>query len=144
FAQVLQEGLEAKPGPWLGRRARRQKAYSGYLRRRLCLGGEGRSDQGNGASEKSAPVHLLNDLVRPRQHRGRDREAEGLRRLEVDDELELGGLLDGEVGRLGALEESVDVAGRAAMQVGKVRPIGHQPAAVDSFLDLVHRGQSSF
>jgi hypothetical protein len=36
-----------------------------------------------------------------RQHRGRDREAERLRGLQVDHELELRGLLDGEGGGLG-------------------------------------------
>jgi hypothetical protein len=44
----------------------------------------------------SGAIHLLlNDLIRPRQHRRRDREAEGLRGLQVDHELELRGLLDG-------------------------------------------------
>jgi hypothetical protein len=38
---------------------------------------------------------LLHDHIRPRQHRLRDREAEGLRGLEVDHQLELGRLLDG-------------------------------------------------
>src|SRR5262245_40144215 len=48
---------------------------------------------------------LFDDLIRPRQERGRDREAEGLGGLEVDDEFELGGLLDGEVGGLRAFED---------------------------------------
>src|SRR5437016_393835 len=38
---------------------------------------------------------LLDDLVRPPQHRLRDRQAERLGGLEVDDQLELGRLLDG-------------------------------------------------
>jgi hypothetical protein len=45
----------------------------------------------------------LDDVVRPRQQRRRDREAERLRGLEVDDQLELRWLLDGEIGRFGAL-----------------------------------------
>ena len=44
---------------------------------------------------------LFDHLIRPQQERGRDREAEGLSGLEIDDEFELGGLLDGEVGRRG-------------------------------------------
>jgi hypothetical protein len=40
---------------------------------------------------------LLDDLVRPPQHRRRDRQADDLCRLEVNDKLELRGLLDGEV-----------------------------------------------
>jgi hypothetical protein len=44
----------------------------------------------------------LDDLIRPLQQRLRHRQPEGLRGLEVDDQFELGGLLDGEVGGLGA------------------------------------------
>src|SRR5262249_14648112 len=55
----------------------------------------------------------MNDLVRPREHRWWDDETQSLRRLEVDDELELARLLDGKVGRLGALENPVHV-GRGA------------------------------
>jgi hypothetical protein len=40
---------------------------------------------------------LLNHLIRPQQQRGRDREAEGFRGLDVDDHLELRGLLDGQI-----------------------------------------------
>jgi hypothetical protein len=46
----------------------------------------------------------LNDLVRPHQERLGDRQAESLGALEVDDQLELRRLLNGEVGGLGALE----------------------------------------
>jgi hypothetical protein len=60
----------------------------------------------------------LDHLVRPLQERLRNRQAERLRGLEVDDQLELRRLLDGQVGRLGALEDLVDVSGRAAEQVG--------------------------
>jgi hypothetical protein len=54
---------------------------------------------------------LLDHLVRPRQQRRRDREAEGLGGLEVDHQLELRGLLDGQVGGLGALGDLVDASG---------------------------------
>src|SRR5882724_10528645 len=49
------------------------------------------------------PAILLDQLIRPPQERLRDRQAERLGRLEVDDELVLGGLLDGQVGGLRAL-----------------------------------------
>jgi hypothetical protein len=39
-------------------------------------------------------THLLNHLIRPLQERRRDRQAEGLGGLEVDDELQLRRLLD--------------------------------------------------
>jgi len=42
-------------------------------------------------------VELLpNDLIRPPQQLRRDRQAEGLGGLEIDDQIELRGLLDGE------------------------------------------------
>ena len=46
---------------------------------------------------------LLNHLIRPLQHLGRDRQADLLRGFEIDDELELDRLLDGKVGGLGEL-----------------------------------------
>jgi hypothetical protein len=54
---------------------------------------------------------LLDDLIGPQQECLRDREPQRLRGLQVDDQLELGRLLDGKVGRLGALEDSVNVVG---------------------------------
>jgi hypothetical protein len=46
---------------------------------------------------------LCDHLVRPRQHRLRDRQAKCLGGLEIDDEFELSGLLDGEITGLAAL-----------------------------------------
>jgi len=46
---------------------------------------------------------LLNHLIRPPHERLGDRQPERLGGLEIDDQLELGGLLDGEIGGLGAL-----------------------------------------
>jgi hypothetical protein len=61
----------------------------------------------------------LDDLVRPRQQRRRDREAERLGGLEVDHELELGGLLDGQIARLRALEDLVDIRCGPSHQIGR-------------------------
>jgi len=47
----------------------------------------------------------LDALVRPRENRVGDREAEGLRGPQIDDALELGGLLDGQVGGARALQD---------------------------------------
>jgi hypothetical protein len=71
-------------------------------------------------------VFLLDHLIRPPEERRRDRQAEGLRGLEVDHQLELGGLLDGEIAGLGALEDLVDVDGGMAKLVGVVRAIAGQ------------------
>src|SRR5262249_23556388 len=72
----------------------------------------------------------LNYLIRPRQQRRRDGQAEGLGGLEVDDQLELGGLLDGEVGGLGTLEDLVDKRCGAAIQTGCTVPVGHEAPSV--------------
>jgi hypothetical protein len=56
---------------------------------------------------------LPNHLVRLEEERWRDREAQGLRGPEVDDELKLCGLLHREISRLGAIEDFVHVVGCA-------------------------------
>ena len=66
---------------------------------------------------------LLDDLVRAHQERLRDREAERLRGLEVDDQLELGRLLDRQVGGLGALEDLVHVSGITSEHVEHISAI---------------------
>src|SRR5450631_2358803 len=68
----------------------------------------------------------LNHFVGAQQYRLRNREAERLRCLEVDDKVELGRLLDRQVGRIGALENLVHIASGATEKVSKVRSIGHQ------------------
>jgi hypothetical protein len=50
------------------------------------------------------PRRSLNNLIRPRQQRRRDREAEGLGGLQVDDEIKLGGLFHWEISRLRSSE----------------------------------------
>jgi len=61
------------------------------------------------AQERPGQRVLLDHLIRPQQQRLRDREAERLGGLEVDYQLKLGWLLDGEVSWLGALENSTRV-----------------------------------
>jgi len=56
-------------------------------------------------------------VVSPQQERLRDCQPERLGRLEVDDQLELGGLLDWEIGWLRALEDFVDEDWGASKQV---------------------------
>src|SRR5262249_15896348 len=67
-------------------------------------------------SQKLAALveHRLSaDLVRPPEHRWRDRQVERLGGLEIDDQLELRRLLDGQVGGFSALEDLVHIGGRA-------------------------------
>src|SRR4030095_9692622 len=72
---------------------------------------------------------IIDDLVGPDQQRLRDREPERLRGLVVDDQLELRGLLDREVGGFGALENPVDVDRGASEEYEQLWPIRHQTAA---------------
>src|SRR5215207_6430858 len=55
------------------------------------------------------PGLLLDHLIGACEERGRDREPERLGGLEVDDKLELGRLLDREIGGLGTPQDPVDV-----------------------------------
>ena len=75
---------------------------------------------------ENVPVNFLNDLldhlIRPREHRLRDCQAERLRSLEVDHQIEPGGLLDGEVAGLRPLEDLVDIDGRALVVLGLIGP----------------------
>ena len=57
----------------------------------------------------------LNHLIRAQQHRLRDREAEFLGGIEMDDKVELCRLLNGEIGGFRTLEDLVDVDMRALL-----------------------------
>src|SRR5262245_27597523 len=73
---------------------------------------------------------LLDHVVRAPEERRRKDETEHLGSLEIDHQLELGRLLDGQVAGLGALEDLVDIGGRASERVGRAGPIGHEAAVV--------------
>ena len=77
--------------------------------------------------------------VRPVQHRRRNRQADPLRRLEVDDELELHGLLNGQIGRLGAFQDLVYIDGSAPEQISKWWSIGHKTAHLHKFALIIAR-----
>jgi hypothetical protein len=65
------------------------------------------------------------DLGRMEENGWGDREAEGVGGREVDDQLERGGLLHGEIRGLGAFQDLVDIGSGLAEEVGLARPIGH-------------------
>src|SRR5262245_43973612 len=76
---------------------------------------------------------LLDHLIGSCQERWRDRDPKRLRRLEVDDQLELGGLLDGQVGGFRTLENLVDVGRDAPIRIGNVRAIGQKTSSINEF-----------
>src|SRR5690242_3368354 len=75
----------------------------------------------------------MNHFVGAQQHRARDRESERLGSSDVDDELEAARLLDGELARLRALEDAVDVAREPQIQRRVVHGVRHQSARHDEF-----------
>src|SRR5712691_1381830 len=90
----------------------------------------------------SPGVCLSDHLVRQEEECRRESEAERLGGLEVDDQLELGGLLDGEVPRLGAFQDAVHIVRSTAKHLRKARPIGHQPARLHK-LPLAEEGRQT-
>jgi hypothetical protein len=73
-------------------------------------------------------VLLVDDLGGLLEHGLGDGEPERLRGVEVDEELEFGGLRYGEVGRFLTLQDLVRVGGRAMVRFHRVRAIAQQAA----------------
>jgi hypothetical protein len=97
----------------------RQVAYLSDLGRLLRLGAErGSEETARDAGDEGPP--LLDHLIRLDQHRLRDRQPKRLGGLEIDDELELGRLLDWQVGGLGALQDLIYVGGGAHLEIRRI------------------------
>src|SRR6266516_656283 len=75
------------------------------------------------------------------EQRGRNGEAERLRGFEIDNQLEFGRLLDGQVRRLRSLEDLAHVASGAPIQIRKVRSVGHEAAGLDIAPEVEDRWQ---
>src|SRR5262249_26282900 len=85
---------------------------------------------------------LFDDLVGGDLHDQRHREAERLRRFEIDDELELRGLLHRKLGWLLTLENAIDIEGRLAELVVSVGCIREEATRIDILAALKGRRQS--
>src|SRR5262249_482312 len=83
----------------------------------------------------------LDQLISLADEQRRHFETERLGGLEVDHQLELRGLLDGQVGGLGALEDLVHVGSGAPKQIRLVRSIGHKAPGIDKPPPKVHGRQ---
>ena len=75
-------------------------------------------------------------------HDQRHREAECLRRFEIDDEFELRGLLHRKLGGLLTLEDAIDIEGRLAELVVQVSSIREEATRIDILTGLKGRRQS--
>ena len=84
-----------------------------------------RQRPGRDCTGARASTALFDHLICLQQERGRNREAECPGGSLVDDQVELGGLLDGEIGGLGALEDLVDLDSSATILLRDVCPIEH-------------------
>src|ERR1700704_4183778 len=84
----------------------------------------------------------LNDFVSSGQDRLRDPQPERLGGFEIDHQLELRGLLDGQIAGLRALEDAIDVARRSPKYGMNVRAVRHEPAHVDELAPTKHRRQA--
>src|SRR5262245_23585852 len=104
------------------------------------LAGEQR--ESSGPLPRDGGQHSLYDLIRPCQQRWWDRQAERPCRLEIDDQLVLGSLLHREVGRLGPLEDLVDVSGCAPERVVRIREVTHETACLHIVLRPKHSSQT--
>src|SRR5262245_42995590 len=85
-------------------------------------------------------VPLLDYFIRPRQQRWRDREAEGLGGLEVDGQLELRRLLDGQERRTCSPENLVHEDRATGEEVWEIDTIRHEAAGLHKILRLVGGG----
>src|SRR5258705_12952199 len=101
------------------------------------------SSEGSACLKSANSRHgwLFDHLVGARKHGRRNGKTERLRGLEIDRQLVLGRCLYREIGGLLALEDAVDIAGRAAIHVDLIRPIGGQAAGGGEEAIEVDRGE---
>src|SRR5262245_29496414 len=88
-----------------------------------------------------SPFFSLDHLIRPRQHIGRNRQADLICRFQIYHKVELGRLLDRQISGLCPLQNLLDKGGRSAGQLGSVCPIRHEPTSVRKRAVWIHRGQ---
>src|SRR5262249_48298773 len=83
----------------------------------------------------------LDHLIRPRQQRRGDRQAERLGGLEVDDQLELGRLLDWEIGRLRTLANPGDIGGSTHCDRRYVWTERHEATVINNLSETIDNRQ---
>src|SRR5262245_48208878 len=86
-----------------------------------------------------AVLSSLDDFIGSIQHRLRNRQTDLLCCFQIDYQLELRGLLHGQVGGLGSFENPVYEICYAPVNVREVRPVGHEPTSIYIFSVAIHR-----
>lgn len=83
---------------------------------------------------------LFDDLVGAREKGLRHREAERLRGLQVDHQLEVRRLLHREIGRSGAAQQLRELAAEQPVNRGETRTVGNQPTVLRRLWPLIDAG----
>src|SRR5258705_8638627 len=79
----------------------------------------------------------LDYLIRAQQHLLRDVDSERLCGFEIDHQLEDGGLLDGQVARLGAAQDFIDIDGGAPELLDDARCVCNESASAHKLPELI-------
>jgi hypothetical protein len=88
---------------------------------------------------RSSPAASFDHFISAGEKRGRDRQTERLRGLEIDGDFVSGRRLHWHIGRLFTFEDATDVAGGTAVKLVNVNAVGHQTAGSDKVPVSVHR-----
>jgi hypothetical protein len=91
---------------------------------------------------KRSRALLFDHLIGPQQERFRYRQAERLGGRQIDNEIELGRLLDRNVGWLRTAQNFVDKVRSTSEQIGDIWSIGHKTTRYRVFPQAMHRWQS--
>src|SRR5262249_38365325 len=91
------------------------------------------SERANRRDDRDVLHVLLDDAIRPQEQWLRNDQAEGLRRLEVDAQLDLRRLLHRQVAGLGSLQDSIDVHRRPPEQLRIIRKVRDQATRFDVY-----------
>src|SRR6516162_6602068 len=86
----------------------------------------------------AADMSLFDHLVGDGNQRRRDLEAKRFRRLEINDQFECCWLLNRQVGRIGTLDDLVDVNGGASTKIGKVYAVCDEAARIYKLAESIH------